>query len=86
MAWDKVLSNETFKQKIEKMLAENGKKLGSAISDRNVDYVRRIIAIGMVDLNWQLTYQSLVNWTTPLCMAAKMGQTEVVKIVAREEK
>ena len=49
--WSELLSTESSKQKANKMLTENGKKLRRAVRKGSVDKLRRILFNGMVDVN-----------------------------------
>ena len=50
-AWNGLLLNELFKEKVKKILMENGEKLRHATGEGNADEVRRILSKGVVDVN-----------------------------------
>ena len=77
VAWKDILSRESFRQKAETLLAENGWNLWKASRDGNVEEVKRIISNGMVDVNCKQGYDK----TTPLYMAAENGHIEVAKVL-----
>ena len=77
-AWNMLLSSDSYIQKARKMLTENGFKLSDAIIKEDAKEVKRIIAKGMVDMNYNLAD----IYPTFICLdAVRRGNTEILKLL-----
>ena len=77
-AWNQLLSSDFFVQKARKMLTENGFILSDAILREDAKEVKRIIAKGMVDMNYNLGD----IYPTFICLdAVRRGNTEILKLL-----
>ena len=77
-AWNQLLSSDSYIQKERKMLTENGFKLSDAIIKEDAKEVKRIIAKGMVDMNYNLGD----IYPTFICLdAMRKGNTEILKLL-----
>ena len=75
--WYEVLSMESFKLKANTMLTVNGEKLRSAIDEKNLDEVFRVLSFCMVDVNCDMeSYPE-----TLFSYALFTGHTEMVKLL-----
>ena len=80
--WKRLLTSESFQKKAKSVfrqeIKEDEKKLWQMSQSGNTNEVRRIMSLGMVDIN---TYEGGLDETTALYEAADNGHKDVIKIL-----
>ena len=80
--WRGLLTSEPFRGNFHAEILEDEKELMNATKEGNVEEVKRILSEGIVDVNCHShSLSSVVTDSTPLCQAAKNGNTLVLKLL-----